>query len=436
MPLNTPSTAQEVENRAKVDVQNQLPDANPFLPNSWLSTLISAYSNRIFDFYQNLDAAVSESFYDTSTGDFLDRQADWFKVTRLTATQATGNAVFTGVNTTVIADATQITTSDGLIFQTVGASVIASDLIAITQITRTLQVATVNTTVNHEFASGISVTIADANEIEYNGTFEISVIDDDTFTYILVGTPSTPATGIITASSASAFVPIVSQDFSESTNLEGSTLLTLVSPITGIDNTVTLDINGTIGGSDLETDENFRDRFLFTTQNPTAHFNVSDITKIILDNVAGVTRVFVQEVTPANGQVTIYFMRDNDTDPIPDAGEVATVKTEVLTIKPANTSDTDVIVVAPTGETVVFDFSALDPNTPTMLQSITDNLQFYFSTATLINVPITANAYNSVIFSTVDSTNGDRVQDFTLSLPAGDVAIGVGEIGILGAVTG
>lgn len=49
---------------------------------------------------------------------------------------------------------------------------------------------------DHNLETGASVTVTGFNEAEYNGTFEITVIDDDNFQYTAASTPSaTPATG-------------------------------------------------------------------------------------------------------------------------------------------------------------------------------------------------------------------------------------------------
>lgn len=67
-------------------------------------------------------------------------------------------------------------------------------------ISLTLDGATATASVeDHGFSDGDPVTIAGANETEYNGTFNIRYIDDNTFTYQVVGTPDSPATGTITA---------------------------------------------------------------------------------------------------------------------------------------------------------------------------------------------------------------------------------------------
>ena len=434
MPLNTPQNSQEVENRSKVDIQNQLPESNPFLKNSWIAALISANSNRVFDFYQNLEEAVKQTFFDTSTDEFLERQASWFGVTKLQATQSTGSLVVTGTATTIIPAATEYKTSDGEAFTTDSLATITTNVIVISTLTNAGGTATAQTADNHELASGMTVLIADATEPEYNGSVLITVVDDDTFTYSISGSPTSPAGGFPTVSSDSAFIPITSVEFEEDTNLDGSTTLTITASIAGADDDATIDINGTTGGLDVEGQESFRKRFIERTGEPVAHFNVQEIT-VSARKIPGVTRVFVFEITPAVGDVTIYFMRDNDTDPIPNATDVTNVKNEILKLKPANTADSSVIVSAPTAVSVDFTISALSPDTQTMRESIRKNLEFFFTTETEVGVNIIREAYNSVVFSTVDEITGERISTFNVSTPAADVTINTGEIGIMGSLS-
>lgn len=74
--------------------------------------------------------------------------------------------------------------------------------ITITSITRSGSTATVTTSGEHFIhASGSWVTIAGANESEYNGNFIGTRTSSTTFTYTVSGTPASPATGTITKSS-------------------------------------------------------------------------------------------------------------------------------------------------------------------------------------------------------------------------------------------
>lgn len=81
----------------------------------------------------------------------------------------------------------------------------ASDL-AVTSITRSGTTATATTTQSHNLADGTVVTIAGANESEYNGTVTITNVTATTFDYTVSGSPSTPATGTITYSFSNVVV--------------------------------------------------------------------------------------------------------------------------------------------------------------------------------------------------------------------------------------
>lgn len=65
--------------------------------------------------------------------------------------------------------------------------------LAITSITRSGSTATATTTANHNLETGDYVTIKNAAETEYNGTYSITSTGANTFTYTVSGTPSSPA---------------------------------------------------------------------------------------------------------------------------------------------------------------------------------------------------------------------------------------------------
>lgn len=439
MALDIPDTAEEVIQRAKTDVRRAWVGSNPFLKNSAIGALITGYANRVFDFYLQLKEAIKQSFPDTATDTFLERWAAIFGKIRLAATKSSGNIIATGTATSSIPSGTLYATSDGVIFVSNTTVAITANSDSVTSITRVSQTATVTMAADHNLASNVPVTISGANETEYNVTdVAIQVTGLDTFTYTVTGTPSTPATGTILAAHDSISVPVDSQDFQDSTNdvninLLLDTPLSLQSPLTGVDTTANVDFGEIGGGTDQEVDEDLRIRLLERIQNPVAHFNVSDITEQA-KLINGVTRVFVQEITPDIGQVTIFFMRDNDADPIPSASEVTEVKDQILLIKPANTATVDVIVSAPTAIVTNYIFSALSPNTSAMQTAITANLGQFYDEETTVGVNITEEKYIAAIQNTIDET-GAGVDSFTLSTPTGDITIASDEIGTLGGVT-
>lgn len=68
-------------------------------------------------------------------------------------------------------------------------------------ITRNGNVATVTTNSDHGYTSGVAVTISGATQQEYNVTKQRIIVESPTiFHYVVIGTPTTPATGTITTS--------------------------------------------------------------------------------------------------------------------------------------------------------------------------------------------------------------------------------------------
>lgn len=431
MTIETP-TRKELEQSTKTDVQQELPESNPFLRNSFLGAIVKAWALRIFDFYLQLQELLKQAFWDTATGIFLEKWAAIFFITRNAATQSTGFIVATGTDTSVIPISTVLSDSTGQEYETQAAATITAQSISVT-LARSGSTVTATAVSAHNLASGVSPTIAGANETDYNGTFVITVNGDDTFTYQITTTPATPATGTITAAFTTAHVEVKSSSFGVATNQDNGAELTLNNPISGVDNTATVDFNELLGGTDQESDVDLRDRFLGRVQNPIALFNVAAIENQA-KLVTGVTRVFVREVTPAAGQVTTYFTRDNEINIIPTVADVTNVKNKLLEIKPGHTDDADVIVTAPTAKTINFTFTGLTPNTTDMQTAINSNLVVYFREDTDVGVDIDEDAYRSAIFNTVD-VSGARVESFTLSTPTGDIAVATAEIPILGTVS-
>ena len=145
------------------------------------------------------------------------------------------------------------------------------------------------------------------------------------------------------------------------------------------------------------------------------------------------TGTITSTITVPIGQVRVFFMRDNDDNPIPSGSEIIPVRAKIEEILPANTDDVnDLFVLAPTAVPVDFTFTALSPSTTSMRAAITANLRQFFDESTVVGVDIDEDAYRSAIFNTVDTETGDVVDSFELSAPSGDIAITSSEIGTLG----
>jgi uncharacterized phage protein gp47/JayE len=329
-------------------------------------------------------------------------------------------------------------TGDGRQYTNTALATIANQTPAVTSITRSGTTATLTSTgIGLLLSDNVNVTVTGAVETDYNVVgATITVASDDTITYEVSGSPSTPATGSPAVSFDVALLSVESVDFLEDADADPLAAFTLEAPLVGVEETVKANNAGLTGGLDRETDEALRVRLLDRIQNPVAHFNVADIQQLAL-TVAGVTRVFVLEITPAAGQVTVYFMRDLDaTGAIPDGAEVTAVKTVLDTIRPANTDPEDLIVLAPTAAPADFDFDSLLPFTTSMRAAVIASLEDFFAARTTLGTPVSQDEYRSAIFNTVDTTNGDIVASFALNTPAGPIPVSSGEIATLGNVSG
>lgn len=75
--------------------------------------------------------------------------------------------------------------------------------LTVTSITRSSTTATVTTQAAHGYATNDYVTIAGADQSDYNGKKKITVTTTTAFTFTVANSPTTPATGGITATYAS-----------------------------------------------------------------------------------------------------------------------------------------------------------------------------------------------------------------------------------------
>jgi uncharacterized phage protein gp47/JayE len=435
MPLNIPDNSEEVIQRAKTDVRRAWVGSNPFLKNSAIAAIIIGFANRVYDFYLQLKEAIKQSFPDTATDQFLERWAAIYGINRLAATKSIGNVIATGTLGSTVPLGSVYAATDGILYTTTDAINITNTALNILSLSRVGETAFAVTAEDHNLASNVVVTILGAVETEYNGAKVIKVTSANEFTYAIGASVITPATGTITVEYNTGIIPIESSDFQDSendinVNLILDTPISLQSPLAGIDDIANVDFFGITGGVDQESNANLRLRLLNRLHNPISNFNVAAIEEQA-KLINGVTRVFVQSITPDVGQVTTYFMRDNDEDPIPTPTEVQTVKDSILLIMPAQTIVDDVIVNAPIAEITNYDFSELTPNTVSMQAAIDASLEQFYKEDTIVGVDITSEKYIAAIQDSVDS-GGSSVQTFTLSSPVGDIPIANNEIGIFG----
>lgn len=439
MAVILPESRSEVLQNLQTDFVANIPESDPFIRVHWLFALLVAIANREFDVYTQVGQMLLQMFPTTATGTFARQWGNLKGVEINAAAPATGFITATGVTTTVIPEGTLWSNDSGTQYEALNQDYTVIDTsIIISTLISSGGVATAATSNAHHLSSGMVVDISGATQSEYNvSSATIIVTAEDAFTYVISGSPLSPATGdpIVTASFASVFVDSV--DTGNIANLGSGAQISLVSSIIGVDTISYVQFTELGGGADTETPVRYRLNYLDRYQSPTAHFNASDIIAKAKE-VAGVTRVFPDGLKPHVGDVTVTFMRDDDPDPIPSPQEVTDVRNKLAEITPVTTniSDTEgLIVKAPTPLTINFSFTTLTPNTSTMQAAIEARLTQLFLEGVNVGEDILATTYTLAISNSVDPATGLFVQSFSLSNPSGDITISNGEIGVLGTVS-
>lgn len=515
MSLNLPSSRDEIANRMKSDVKSKNPTANPFLRVGFLPGIIFAISGRIFDLVASIKILVKNLFWHTSSIEYLTIWASYFGITRNPAKSASGNITFEAELGITVPIDTELQNTDGKTYKVLEAATSENQMLTLS-IEQSSGVATAESTLANKLAIGNSITIAGANEDEYNGTFQITnVLSDTEFQFDVDPDADSPATGTITGESNIIELYVEAVDVGSDTNMESGDSLTFLTPISGINDIGFVQFSGITGGEDEEEVEDFRERFLFRVQNPVALFNNNAIENEV-KKTTGVTRVWVNgvditagsiaiteitqsggiaicetsaahtiadgqriSITGANedeynvsssrclvldsthfcflvdpdadspatgsstvsfsiveeGQIKIYAVKDNSSSLLLNASEISEIEDRLEAIKPANVSMLDVFVQNPEIEEVDFAFSAISPDSDTMRTAIENNLEAFFQEEVTLHADVLQTSYLTAIRTTVDPTNGQKLDSFTLSTPTTNKTGERGKLYTLGEIS-
>ena len=126
-------------------------------------------------------------------------------------------------------------------------------------------------------------------------------------------------------------------------DLDAGTELRFVCPVPGVSDTLTVSKAGITGGTDIEPIERLREREITAWRRVPAGGHADDYVDWAME-VPGVTRAWARRRWLGPGTVGLFFVRDDDLDPVTDAAAVATVQAHVETRRPLGA---EVYVMAP-----------------------------------------------------------------------------------------
>jgi uncharacterized phage protein gp47/JayE len=149
--------------------------------------------------------------------------------------------------------------------------------------------------------------------------------------------------------------------------------LTFVSPIAGIDSTVTVSSNGIYGGADEEDIEAYRERILTRKRTPPHGGSRNDYVTWAKE-ISGVTRAWCLPQYLGNGTVGLAFVLDGSSPIVPTAAQISDMEDYILEHEDPASGDTiGIPVTAEPGFTVL----------TLTEQSINFNIRIYPNTAVI-----------------------------------------------------
>ena len=314
----------------------------------------------------------------------LDIEGGKYNVIRQQPSQAEGQVVF---NITNILAQIEIGTeflgsgnTYNAIQTTVGQSLKYGDISRNFTITKIETFATTKKAIiycnSHGLSSGIVINGSGFSVAGLNGTQTITEFDKNSF---MIENQSIVATTTITPSATEYFQADIIKANIRSVlsgsiqNIAKGGEITPTASIQYVNATGYVDYNEIGLGFDGETDDNYRARIVARKK---PYTTILDIKTLIL-NQAGITRCAIASQRPFTGNFTVYFLRDNDNDPIPTAQEITSLK-NILTNQDtlhATITESNVFVEAPTELKKRFVVNGLLPNTSTMRNALTAQLQ-------------------------------------------------------------
>ncbi len=434
------TTFEDLVQIAQAELRRQIPSIDPTVPESWAEALTTSVAAAVFVISQEVKELEKQLFAVTATDDFLDRIGAYDNLPRNTATGASGLITVIGTDGTTVPISTTFSSVGQLLYDTIEIGTISDQTRSISSLTRVGTTVTAITPGAHNLSNDVPVTVINASPMAYNGTFDITVLDNARFTYQVAGSPASPATGAIEFTATYGSIEVRAQDVDVETNLARASVLTVIDTdvVVGMDNAAIVQADGLVGGSPVEGDESYRSRILLSRGLQEGVFTAEQVQLAAL-GLTGNTRVFVKRPTnlgvgtaidPVPGQVSVFVLRDGDSNPVPPQNLLDDTKALVLSNgqQPAHTIADDIFVVAPVPVFTGFTFTAIDPNTPTMQAELRLQLAAFFQDEVRFEQTVTLNAYTCAIQATQDSVTGEILQSFTLSAPSGDIVITAGEI--------
>lgn len=245
-----------------------------------------------------------------------------------------------------------------------------------------------------------------------------------------------------------ADVDVIATSDGKATIALAGTPLEIVSGVTGPATAAVAD-GGIVGGADVEPDgeigtsdlRTYRGRILLRKRFPPHGGAAPDYVQWA-GQVSGVTRVFVERLWAGAGTVRVFpLMDDLYANGIPPAAEIARVADYIETVRPTGAI---VTVAPPAPVSVDVTISGLSPNTLAVQEAVLAELREAFRRLSRVagndtphgGMPFLATPTSfsrSWLWQAVANAAGE--ERHVITAPTADIALGAGQMAVLGTVT-
>ncbi len=437
MAINFPTLKQIIE-RSRVDLRGVLPKLDPSKPKSFIRAIIDSNSGRAFDAVTLLKQVLNQLFPQTAEDEYLIMWGEYNNLELRPAQESTGVLIIQGTSAVEIPIDTLFNSVPGNQYKTKAAVTISAFMRSLASASADInKVVTCTTATAHDLATGLEIDFSGLTNSANTTGAAVTVLSSTSFSFVA---PNVNTTGSVLGTGQYYFLgaklEVESVEAGADKNLGSGSILSLVTPIPNVEAQGYVDFSGLLGGTDIESADSYRERILDRRANPVANFNIAAIKQQAF-KIPSVTKVYVAEVTPYAGAVTVYFFVQDGSNmvSIPNASQVTDVKDSILDIKPVTIETSDVIVSAPNVISVTHTITSLSPNVSTMRSAIEENLKAFYEDETDLGLDITLDMIKNVIQNSQDLSTGSFPSAFTLTLPASTVVVNADEIAGFGSVS-
>ncbi|MFY2599367.1 baseplate J/gp47 family protein [Achromobacter xylosoxidans] len=228
----------------------------------------------------------------------------------------------------------------------------------------------------------------------------------------------------VTIVDGSATAAITAVEAGQVGNTAVGVQFSLASPVLGINSTAVASTEIS-GGADVERPELFRARILERIRRP-PHGGDNDDYVAWAKEVAGVTRAWCTPNGMGAGTVVVRFVRDDDDDPIPDAGEIEAVRAHIEAQRPVTA---ELFVLPVVAKPVAYVISDLQPDSAEIRAAIIAELKDMHVRDAIPGGTLLVSHMREAI--SIAAGENDHV----LVSPAGNVTCLPGELATFGGVT-